>query len=317
MKIRIFNDTAAITRAMRLITTIACSLSIVSCPIAPFGCAAHGQTDDIRPTISVAITQGIGFDELQENLKPYSPQRYAFDDEAATEAERIAAERAPVFYHEFSTFLDDNAIHCYSANLLGADYSLQFYFLFRDDKLWKVVEPPPFTLDVARKGLVRFAGSSTPRERVMRILESHGIPWNEFRILVVDRWQLAERSRKKHTESLPLLARVIAAAGAGEAERKNAERATERFDVLEKYRMSDRLLGSNIETFQNAMGEPSNRVQLQNGNTLYVYTTTVESIGTHWPPLIAVVFSAEQERAVAVYARDFFDDMRLTTLIGE
>jgi hypothetical protein len=239
------------------------------------GCRAAGtnNVEDITPEALLNVKRGISQRQLETTFG-------------------VAAR------HEFTTSRNGTTVRCVSCQF--ASFHLRYYFVFTNDALQKIIQPPRFEheLSPVEKGTRAVWKSHDPQERVDVVLQAPDLDEEGITASIQRRYK-----PKTPDNALPgaIIAGVIGAPVAlvrGAVENREIKALADKFDP---YRVR---LEMPLAEVEQVFGEPRLVEKLPGDSDMRYYGST--KLGTQNPLLwVSVVF--RDDKAVEVFSDDFFN----------
>jgi len=235
----------------------------------------------------VAIRKGIG--ELKKGI-------------TKEQVEEILGTNAQ---HEFTAILEGDRFHCISYSFVK--YYINYFFTFKNEKLFSIIEYPPFEYD-----LVPYIGTSkqqvrkpwTPEERIKKVLESENLLGEAF----VQSLEKSVSKYKKTPVSYNQLPALVMIAPLILMDTPNRRKEAElNAQLIEKYDPDKIDIGMTDQEVNDALGEPHHSRALSPGKVLHVYgeeASLRKLAQENWFSWIAVVF--EDGRVTRIFSHSFF-----------
>jgi hypothetical protein len=224
-----------------------------------------------------SVHLGMSLAELRESLTEHAPLMEQAVGEDATKLDELVAKMYNALWLQFRTERDRDIVTCVSSRV--STHPSRFYFILVNDKLTRIVDPPPIDIRIVMRDGKRFGTRVVDADaRVDLVLESEGISIEE----AVRRAEETAEAVQAQAEPPPIPKFLWEMS----EWKSDAELAKERalglelFELRKKYDPWRAQLGDTPEQTVETFGEPRTVKQL--GNDVAVYAFGAEYDWDYW-----------------------------------
>ena len=225
----------------------------------------------------------------------------------------ITNEFNSLFFHQFTVLTNGQALLCISTTFKQPQ--LSFYFLFLDERLLSIVEPPPpqFVTKTYKGRPWRQPKPINPEERLRLTFQQPGLDSEALSNLVRTAHQRQQSVRQK--ESLNVLPAFILTSPIWVAKLPEIDSAVEKASEMARYYNGQRLpVGVSIQRAREVYGEPVKAMTKEGSKNWLVFGKKLPPSTPATFPQVWLSVRAEAGLVTGVFTHDFFNQALISSV---